>query len=358
MIDLDKPSFAPTMAPANTGPQYLKFHATGSEYFRIWIVNLLLSIITLGIYSAWAKVRRNQYFYSSTELAGSSFEYHGNPIAILKGRIVAAVVVGLYLVAGQLSPLLALVALLVMLGASPWFMWRSLQFRLYNSAYRGIRFRFTGDVHDSYINYLVRPWLNAVTAGLAMPFVHQRLKTWQIGASRFGQSRFACHATVGDFYKLYGWFGLFGGGGLVLLIWAVLSGDPTPMDGMTEAEAREAEVGYVMFVFYGWALLLWPLFSNLVQNMVWNHTTLDNHHFRSDVTWGRMLFITITNYLAVLCTLGLFMPFARVRSMRYRIEALAIIPAGSLDDTVAAAQSDVSATGEGVAEFMDLDFSL
>ena len=356
MIDLDKPASA--TVPENSAPQYLKFHATGGEYFRIWIVNLLLSIITLGIYSAWAKVRRNQYFYSSTELAGGSFEYHGNAVAILKGRIVAAVVVGFYLVAGQLSPLLALVALLLMLGVSPWFMWRSLQFRLYNSAYRGIRFRFDGDVRDSYTNYLLRPLLNGATAGLAMPFVHQRLKSWQVGESRFGQSRFTCHATVGDFYKLYGWFALFGGGGLVLLIWAILSGDTAPVEGMSDREAREAEVGYVVFVFYGWALLLWPLFSNLVQNMVWNHTTLDDHQFRSDVKWGRMLFITVTNYLAVLCTLGLFMPFARVRSMRYRIEALAIIPTGSLDDTVAAAQSEVSATGEGVAEFMDVDFSL
>ena len=87
----------------NTTPQReaITFSATGSEYFRIWIVNLLLSIVTLGIYSAWAKVRRNRYFYSSTHLAGSSFEYHGNPIAILKGRIVAAVVVGAYALAGK-----------------------------------------------------------------------------------------------------------------------------------------------------------------------------------------------------------------------------------------------------------------
>ncbi|MDR1854861.1 MAG: DUF898 domain-containing protein, partial [Azoarcus sp.] len=39
----------------------LQFTGSGGEYFRIWIVNLLLSILTLGIYSAWAKVRREQY---------------------------------------------------------------------------------------------------------------------------------------------------------------------------------------------------------------------------------------------------------------------------------------------------------
>ena len=35
----------------------LEFRGNGYEYFRIWIVNILLTIMTLGIYSAWAKVR-------------------------------------------------------------------------------------------------------------------------------------------------------------------------------------------------------------------------------------------------------------------------------------------------------------
>src|SRR6187549_4298956 len=82
-----------------------EFRATGGEYFRIWIVNLLLTIVTLGIYSAWAKVRRLRYFYGSTLLDGASFEYHGRPIAILKGRIIAFAAYLLFIVASQLSPL-------------------------------------------------------------------------------------------------------------------------------------------------------------------------------------------------------------------------------------------------------------
>ena len=33
------------------------FDGSATEYFRIWIVNLALSILSLGIFSAWAKVR-------------------------------------------------------------------------------------------------------------------------------------------------------------------------------------------------------------------------------------------------------------------------------------------------------------
>ena len=64
-----------------------RFTGTGGEYFRIWIVNVMLSVVTLGIYSAWAKVRRLQYFYRHTRISGASFDYHGNPLAILKGCI-------------------------------------------------------------------------------------------------------------------------------------------------------------------------------------------------------------------------------------------------------------------------------
>ena len=64
-------SASPPQPPPHA-PQPLRFNGNGAEYFGIWIVNLLLSIVTLGIYSAWAKVRRLQYFYRHTELAGSS----------------------------------------------------------------------------------------------------------------------------------------------------------------------------------------------------------------------------------------------------------------------------------------------
>ena len=80
------------ISPLEPGPpreEAFAFTGSGSEYFRIWIVNLILSVVTLGIYSAWAKVRRLEYFYRHTRVAGASFDYHGRPLAILKGRIVA-----------------------------------------------------------------------------------------------------------------------------------------------------------------------------------------------------------------------------------------------------------------------------
>ena len=53
----------------------------------------LLTLVTLGIYSAWAKVRKTRYFWQNTRLDGHAFDYHGDPRAILLGRIVALALV-------------------------------------------------------------------------------------------------------------------------------------------------------------------------------------------------------------------------------------------------------------------------
>ena len=79
----------------------MTFHGSGREFFGIWIVNIVLSLLTLGIYSAWAKVRTKKYFYGNTELAGDRFDYHATPKQILIGRVIAALVFVIWLLVGQ-----------------------------------------------------------------------------------------------------------------------------------------------------------------------------------------------------------------------------------------------------------------
>lgn len=74
----------------------LEFVGDAEEFFRIWIVNVCLTLLSLGIFSAWAKVRRQRYFYVSTRLEGTPFEYTGRPLPILKGRLIAAGLVGIW----------------------------------------------------------------------------------------------------------------------------------------------------------------------------------------------------------------------------------------------------------------------
>ncbi|RQO35954.1 DUF898 domain-containing protein [Herminiimonas sp. KBW02] len=348
---------------ASDTPIRFSFSGTGSEYFRIWIVNLLFSILTLGIYSAWAKVRRTRYFYGSSSVAGTSFEYHGNPIAILKGRIMAVVLIVIYNIALEMSNLVGLLMVLAVMAATPWLIWKSLQFKLYNTSYRGIRFGFRGALKQIYWVYLALPILTALSLFILGPFTHQRIKKFQHQESRFGTSHFSFSATVGSFYKAYLLVFVIWLAGIIAIsvtlggtLFAIITADAMDREGAAAAGAAG------VFLFFGalyiWMFLLFPIFATLIQNLIWNNTQLEKHRFLSDMKWTRMAFITVTNIIGIICTLGLFLPFAQIRAMKYRIECMSLLPDGSLENFIAASQQQVSATGEGVADLLDFDLSL
>src|SRR4051812_35178889 len=147
------PAFEAAEDPSPSSQRF-EFSATGGEYFRIWIVNLLLTILTLGIYSAWAKVRKLRYFYGSTKLAGSSFEYHGKPIQILKGRMIASVFIVPYLVLHSLKPLYAIPFIVLFVLATPFLVVKSRRFQSRMTSWRNIRFGFIGTYGEAAKVYL------------------------------------------------------------------------------------------------------------------------------------------------------------------------------------------------------------
>lgn len=179
------------------------FTGKAGEYFGIWIVNLLLSIVTLGIYSAWAKVRRKKYFYQNTLIDGVAFDYHASPIAILKGRIIAFVLFVLYNVLAGFNPILALVLLVAFMAALPWIITRGMMFNARNSSHRGLRFDFDGKYGQALLIFVLFPILIVLTLGLAMPFVMQRINKFMFEHHKFGTSRFAMAAEVKAFYMIY-----------------------------------------------------------------------------------------------------------------------------------------------------------
>ncbi|MDP1767079.1 MAG: YjgN family protein [Methylotenera sp.] len=181
----------------------VEFTGKAGEYFSIWIVNLLLSIITLGVYSAWAKVRRKKYFYNNTLIDGVGFDYHARPIAILKGRIIAFVLLVLYSVLSGFSPILGALLALVLFLAIPWIVVRGMTFNARNSSHRGLRFDFDGRYGQAALVFIGYTLLSIFTLGLAIPFVAQRTHKFIVSHHKFGTSHFNMGALVKDFYKIY-----------------------------------------------------------------------------------------------------------------------------------------------------------
>lgn len=351
-------SVAPSAAPQSR-IEPVQFHGTGSEYFGIWIVNLVLTILTFGIYSAWAKVRRLRYFYQHTELAGAHFDYHGNPWAILKGRFIALGLVLAYNLSIEVSLKLFALTLLLVIVIMPWLLRQSFRFRLHYSSYRGLRFAFKGTTKDSYITFLVYGFFTIITAYLAAPLFHRQMKLYQHGNSQFGQTRFSFGATTGEFYVAWGVVMALG----LLLGIAAIFGPVVAgmfMQGSTEAHSIKMMVitAIIFLVVLVGSLFLVPLWESATQNLIWNSTTLGPHRFECKLSPGRLMGIYLSNLVLVMVTLGLFMPWAQVRLARYRASAMGMITAGSMDDFLVAQEAGESAIGEETAEFFDIDIGL
>ena len=124
--------------------QAMKFNGSGSEYFKIWIVNILLTIVTLTLYYPWAKVRNRRYFYGNTELDNQNFEYHATGKQLFAGYLIAIVALIAYVVIQQVSPVGGVVVFLILFLAIPWIVWRSLIFNMRVSSYSNVRFGFAG----------------------------------------------------------------------------------------------------------------------------------------------------------------------------------------------------------------------
>jgi uncharacterized membrane protein YjgN (DUF898 family) len=118
-----------------------EFKGTVSGFFRIWITNTALTLVTLGIYSAWAKVRTRRYIFGNTQLDGMKFDYHGDARQILKGRILLVSILAAYFLGPYIYPLLSTITSGLALLLTPWIIVRAQVFNRGNTSYRGIRFK-------------------------------------------------------------------------------------------------------------------------------------------------------------------------------------------------------------------------
>jgi uncharacterized membrane protein YjgN (DUF898 family) len=337
-----------------------KFTATGGEYFRIWIVNLLLTLVTFGFYSAWAKVRRLRYFYGNTSLAGSAFEYHGQPTQILKGRLIALVALGSYSAATHFWPLAMFVLLPLLAIAVPWVVVRSRKFQMQVTSWRNIRFHFHGTYGGAASAYIGWAILAVITFYIMLPHLLYKRVKFLLSETSFGSQRLEFPKSVGPYYRLYYMTLLFGlavlvGGVVVMVILGIVLGAP----GMGPGSKPIASVIMSLVMSGVFALLFLPIvayFERRFLNETFDGLRVGPHTVRCKLETSRLASIYVTNLLGMIFTLGLFYPWARVRRMQYQFDSMSLETVGSLDSFVAAADRSTSATGEELGEFFDVDF--
>lgn len=400
--------------------QTLAFTGNGKEYFKIWIVNILLTIVTLGLYYPWAKVRNNRYFYGNTSLEERSFDYHATGKQLLIGYLIGMVLLIIYIVISETFPLLWSLALLgVFLLFLPWIVWRSMQFNMRMTSFSNVRFGFQGSLAGAYINFLLFPilvflfifmipiWLLYILPMISLMFIgsnfeyaelfleavpfliilsfiigtylvfkmKQQNTKYLINGSRYGQGIFNTELTVGQFFVIF-----LKTLGVTILVTAITS----------------VVVGGVLYLIYGLEYLenllfnlqdplylnehfseLMPIFVMLYlplllmtlviaayslarqRTYIFANTTLDDTiSFASPLRAKPLAWVLVSNLLLIIVTLGLATPWAKVRMAKLVIENTQVDTSIGLESYVTQKQAETSALAEQLGDAFDVDVGI
>ena len=333
----------------------IQFSGSATEYFGIWIVNVLLSLATLGVYSAWAKVRRVTYFNNNTRIAGYSLGYHATGKQLLIGRIISFVIL---LIWGATSyiPFVAIPLLVVMLFLTPWLLNNSMRFSGRMTSYRNIRFNWQGTYWKSFWFFVIAPFLGALTLGLLTPLFSKYYYRYIAKQYTYGTTQFSAELTTGSFY----WAFLVGGilpTVVIAIVYSLVAMAFLRAAQLPEFERLEILITGLVFVVpaaivFSMVFIYRVLCRNLmVRNLVLSDVVL----FNSKINPIRFVWISLTNLVAVVFSLGLLLPWAQVRKYRYLSNCTEYRVLRDMDQFIDDEVSAKSAFGEEFAEFEGIE---
>jgi uncharacterized membrane protein YjgN (DUF898 family) len=350
--------------PVQLRREQFTFTGTTREYFGIWIVNVLLTIVTLGVYSAWAKVRRQRYFYGNTWLAGASFDYHARPIRILIGRLIVLGVLVAYNLALQFQPVVGGLIAVALIFAAPWFVMRGLRFSARVTSYRNIRFDFTGKYGGAFLAYVLGWALIYGSGGILAPLASQWMWGYTLDNLRYADRPIKCDPRLEKLYRQWWLPALVLVGGVILLfvvggvLIAIFSKQLAVIIGIGAGKEPSPYVFLLGFYLVMIPFLILYAIAGLLyragtRNVALNETIVDSRHvMSSSIDRGRYAWISVTNLAATLFSLGLARPWAAIRMAGYLASVTALDTTGALDDYVGTIKDSGTAVG---SEYIDVE---
>jgi uncharacterized membrane protein YjgN (DUF898 family) len=324
-----EPGVPPAPSATSSAARQLTFHGSAAALSGLAVTNVLLILLTVGVYYFWAKTRMRRYVLGETELEGDRFAYHGTGRELLGGfaRGVGLVLVPVLLlsvlpaayaapapVRRSLSTLLWMLGLLLM----PVAMVGARRYRLTRTSWRGIRFSFRGRVRDFVQLFVVGNVLSSVTLGLYYPIYATHRQKFMVSHAWFGSRKFDFDGRGRD------------------LVWPFAK---------------------MLLLFLPTLGLAWFWFSARRHRYFTDHTRFGAARFHSTIAGGPLAWLQITNVVALVLTLGLAWPWTAARSLHFTNRNLTLV--GDLDlATIRQDARAASATGEALSGLLDADFGV
>ena len=345
----------------DASPLPFEFTGKAKEFFGIWFSNLLLSILTLGIYSAWAKVRRRRFFLGHTLIGGHRFDYHADPKVILKGRAIVVSVLVVMSLVSELSTVLSGTSLVLLMLALPWLANRSLRFNARMTSFRNVRFDFSGTYGKSLLAFVLFPLFGLLSLGLLQPF-----------ATRYSGRYLAMNYSYGDaklesdpqLKRLYN--GFFQAFSIVLIPFVVLLGIVARHDWDLERLVLvpiDGATGWLIdFSPFALIIALYLAFFHyraVARNSILGSLSISRvHQLKSEISGFRLAWIVLSNSFLTLSSFGILQPWGAVRRWRYETESLQLIPGGSLDEFIGRIQPAEGVIGSEYTDLQDIDVGI
>lgn len=316
-------------APPASAARHLAFNGSAGTLFGIHVVNVLFTLLTLGVFYFWGKARVRSVLLSQTELERDRFAYHGTGLELLIGFAKGLVVFGVPVVLLSVLPQIygapaavtkALSMLLWLLGLLlfPVAMVGARRYRLSRTSWRGIRFSFRGPVREFVAIFVTGSILTSLTLGFYYPVFVTRRQAFMISNAYFGSRKF-------DF------------------------------DGRGRALMGPFVV--MLLLFLPTLGLSWFWFAARRHRFFTEHTRFGLTRFRSTVSGARLAWLQISNVVAIVLTLGLAWPWTVVRGIRFYFRYVTLEGPLDVGDVRQDARA-ASATGEGLAGLLDADFGV
>jgi uncharacterized membrane protein YjgN (DUF898 family) len=358
----------------------LEFSGSAREYFRIWIVNLCLTLLTIGIFSAWAKVRKKRYFYSHLTLDDTPFQYLARPIPILKGRVIAAFLFLLYYLSRNVFTAFFPYVIGAGLIIAPWVIVRSVAFNARYSAYRNMTFSFEGNYVEALkvisawglipaiavgtiFNWWGKYWAGGIVYVLfsfLFPWWIRRLKKFIVTNTSYGGQFGQFGATGGDFFKVYLVAGLIIIG-FVLITAVTATIGLSAIKGTIRSSAIK-DISYIVFVLmipiYAGYVYAYAYVKANITNTMWNRIRLGPVNFHCTLKSFDLVKLYLTNAIGIIASAGLLIPWAVIRTFRYRADHTQVINTAKLKEFQGSETTTVQAVGAELGEFFDMDLSL
>lgn len=380
---MDQPPLAATQptSPRQPGGSLvpaLVYDGAIGELYSIFLLNILFTILTLGIWRFWAITRYRRYFWSHMRFQNERFEYTGTGgqlfvgfllagLIILGGEIVTGILAYIcYLIYEPLFVLPIILAFLALLILAFGAVFSAQRYRISRTLWCGIRGGMTG----SMITYGVRSLLYTLLAlGTLMqmwPWAQIRLTERRINASSFGNAQFSFHGRAGSVYLPYllTFIGsailfLVVGGALYLAFAPYL---PVLMDTNPDTQMEKVQVvarlAWVIILadvalLVGLALIqCW--YAALFERHVVGNTAIAGIPFRSSMSGPGLLGLIVGNLLIIVFTLGLGLPIVMHRNAQFLSRTLWM--QGAIDRP-ALTQSTLTSSPYGEGMFQQLDAS-